>query len=93
MRSKFGQSWLARYPCPKRCIHDNGGEFNGHQFQELLVKYQIKDVPTTSKNPQANARYERIHQTVGNIQDIILFKSAYIEQLLMYLALLTKHWI
>ena len=27
----------------------------------------IKDVPTTSKNPQANAICERMHQTVANI--------------------------
>ena len=30
IRSKFEQSWSARYSLPKRCIHDNDGEFNGH---------------------------------------------------------------
>ena len=25
IRSKLEQSWLARHPWPKRCIHDNGG--------------------------------------------------------------------
>ena len=25
IRSKWEQSWLARYPWPKICIHDNGG--------------------------------------------------------------------
>ena len=27
--SKFAQSWMARYLWPKRCIHDNVGEFIG----------------------------------------------------------------
>ena len=26
---KFSQNWLARYPWPERCVHDNGGEFTG----------------------------------------------------------------
>ena len=75
IRSKFEQSWLARYPWPKRCVHDNGGEFNGHEFQELLVQCQIKDVPTTSKNPQANAICERMHQTVGNILRTLFYSN------------------
>ena len=64
---KFEQSWLARYPRPNRCIHDNGGEFTGEAFQRLLQRCGIKDVPTTSYNPQANAVCERMHQTVANI--------------------------
>ena len=64
---KFAQAWLSRYPWPDRCIHDNGGEFTDHQFQKLLVQSNITDVPTTSRNPTANAVCERMHQTVGNI--------------------------
>ena len=33
---QFSNVWLARYPWPERCIHDNGGEFVGHEFQQLL---------------------------------------------------------
>lgn len=65
--SKFEQTWLARYPFPKNVIHDNGGEFTGWEFQRLLERLNIKDVPITSKNPQSNAIVERMHQTVGNI--------------------------
>ena len=75
IRTKFEQSWLARYPWPKRCIHDNGGEFNGHEFQELQTLCQIKDVPTTSRNPQANAVCERMHQTVGNVLRTLLYSN------------------
>jgi transposase InsO family protein len=69
---KFAQVWLTRYPWPARCIHDNGGEFIGPEFQLLLEGCRIKDVPTTSKNPQANSICERMHQTVGNVLRTLL---------------------
>ena len=69
---QFANSWLARYPSPNRCIHDNGGEFIGHEFQTLLTQNAIKAVPTTVKNPQSNAMCERMHQTVANVLRIIM---------------------
>ena len=33
----------------------------------MLERTNIKDVPTTSYNPQGNAQCERMHQTVGNV--------------------------
>ena len=51
--------WLSRY------LHQ-GGEFLGWPFQQLLRRHGIKPKPTTSKNPQANAICERMHQAVGN---------------------------
>ena len=70
--SRFAQSWMARYPWPKRCVHDNGGKFVGWEFQQFLDKCNVKDVPTTSRNPQANSICERMHQTVGNILRTLL---------------------
>ena len=49
---KYAQVWLTWYPWPARSIHDNGGKFIGPEFQLLLEGCRIKDVPTTSKNPQ-----------------------------------------
>jgi len=49
--ARFAKSWMARHPLPKRCIHDNGGELAGWEFQQFLDKCNIKDVPTTSRNP------------------------------------------
>jgi transposase InsO family protein len=69
---KFAQVWLSRYPWPARCVHDNGGEFVGPEFQFLLQSCRIKDAPTSSKNPQANAICERMHQTVGNVLRTLL---------------------
>ena len=61
LRLTFEQSWLARYSWPKICIHANGGKFNWHEFQKLLLQCQIKDLSTTSKNSQAYALCERMH--------------------------------
>jgi putative transposase len=63
----FENTWLARYPKPDRCVHDNGGEFIGADFLRILAINGIDDVPTSIKNPQSNAICERMHQTAGNI--------------------------
>ena len=73
IRDKCAQSWLARYPWPKRCVHDNGGgDFTGWELQRRLEKTNIKDVPTSSHNLTANSICERMHQTVGNILRTLL---------------------
>jgi hypothetical protein len=64
---RFENEWLSRYPRPLCCIHDQGPEFMGADFQRILLLNGIKDVATTIKNPQANAVCERMHQTVTNI--------------------------
>jgi hypothetical protein len=63
--SGFDKNWLCRYPRPRKVIHDNGNEFMGCEFQELLDSYGIEPKPTTVKNPTANAIVERIHGTLG----------------------------
>jgi transposase InsO family protein len=67
VQMQFANCWLSRYPRPNRCVHDKGGEFTGIPFQTLLNTFGIKNVETTTKNPQANAICERLHQTVANI--------------------------
>ena len=47
-------------------IHDNGNEFTGIEFQELLQSYGINSKPTTVKNPQANSIVERSHLVISN---------------------------
>ena len=37
IRSKWEQSWLSRYPWPKRCIHDNGGYFTGWEWSRYMA--------------------------------------------------------
>ncbi len=64
IRDKLTQSWLCQYPCPVPCLHDKGGKFIGQNFQWLLEIFSIKDVCSTSKNPQSNAICEKMHQTI-----------------------------
>ena len=64
---KFDSHWLCRYPRPNRVIYDKGWEFTGCEFQELLNSYGITGIPTTVKNPQANAFVERVHLTMGDM--------------------------
>jgi hypothetical protein len=53
---QFKNIWLSHYPRPQHCIHDQGTEFIGAEFQYMLMQSGIKDdVPTTVQNPQANA--------------------------------------
>ena len=57
---------MSQYPRPLNCIYDQGGEFTGYSFQQLLHQYKIHSRAVTATNPQANAICERMHQTVGN---------------------------
>ena len=69
---QFENFWLARYPRPNRCVHNNGMEFTGFDFQNLLHRYGVKDIQTNIRTPQANGICEKMHQTVGEILRIIL---------------------
>ena len=62
----FNRQWLSRYPRPKYIVFDNGSKFKLH-FNELCETYNIKQKPTTVKNPQANSVLERIHGVLGNM--------------------------
>jgi transposase InsO family protein len=57
------------------CVHDQGTKFIGDAFQYILMRADIKDVPTTEQNPQANAVCKRLHQSVTNILQIILSQN------------------
>ena len=63
----FDRVWLCRYPRPREVIFDQGGEFTGTEFQEMLQSYGITPRPITVQNPQGNSNLERIHQVVGNM--------------------------
>jgi hypothetical protein len=62
------QAWLSRYPWPTLITYDQGSEFIGHQFKNMMEDdYGVKTKPITVRNPQANAIIERIHQVLGNL--------------------------
>ena len=64
---KFDSQWLCRYPRPKVVVFDNGGEFIGREFQELLCSYGVERKPTTVLNPQSNGIKERMHLTMADM--------------------------
>jgi transposase InsO family protein len=44
----------------------------GANFQRMLQRFGIKDVPTSVRNPQSNSICERLHQSVGNALRVYL---------------------
>ena len=61
------RQWFNLYPRPLEVTFDQGGEFTGNEFDELLDSYGIKPKPSTSRNPQSNGLIERVHQTLHNM--------------------------
>ena len=65
------QTWLSRYPWPTKVISDRGGKLV-KELKESLEEYGTDKRTITTRNPQANAILERVHQTIGNILRTIL---------------------
>ena len=62
------QEWLARYPRPYLITLDQGSEFIGQDFCDMCVNdYGIKRKIISTRNPQANAIVEHVHQMLGNL--------------------------
>ena len=75
------QQWLSRYPWPTRITMDRGSEFIGHEFRRMIKEdYGIKAKPITTRNPQANAIVERVHQTIGNIIRTFELQDNYLDE-------------
>ena len=62
----YNNTWLCRYPRPRKFVFDNGSEFKRY-FTTLLKDFNIKPVLTSVKKPQANAPVERVHQVILNM--------------------------
>ena len=59
---------LSGFPSlPNTVISDNGGEFTGEPFHNLLSQYNIKHILITPYSPQSNGLVERINRTLMNI--------------------------
>ena len=63
----FENGWLSCNPCPVHVIHDQGSEFMGLAFQDLLHRARIKSVPTMAHNPQGNSIIKAVHKSVGQV--------------------------
>ena len=51
------------YPYSQYIIYDKGSEFKLH-FKTLCDSYGLNHKPTSVRNPQANAVFEWVHQTI-----------------------------
>ena len=61
------RTWFKRYPWSTQVVMDRGSEFMA-EFSEMVVRdYGVKKKTITTRNPQANAIVERVHQTIGNV--------------------------
>ena len=58
---------MTRYPWPVKVILDRGKEFMAEFSKMMKEDYGVTKRPITTRNPQANAIIERIHQTIGNM--------------------------
>ena len=74
------QTWFTRYPWPTIINFDRGSEFMGEFAKMVKNNYGIKTKAITSRNPQANAIIERVHQTLGNIIRTFEAHSADIDE-------------
>ena len=70
------RTWFTRYPYPTTVVLDRGKEFMAEFKQMIKNDYGIKPKPITTRNPQANAIIERVHQTIGNILRTFNVKAA-----------------
>jgi hypothetical protein len=61
------QTWLSRYPWPLHVVNDRGNEFMAEVHEMLREDYGCTVNKITTRNPQANAIVERVHQTIGNM--------------------------
>ena len=65
--NKIETSWLTKYPRPTQVILDRGTEFMAEVLSMLRDDYDIECRVITTRNPQANAILERVHQTIGSM--------------------------
>jgi len=68
------QEWFRQHPRPARVIFDQGGEFDNHVFHCLCIKWYIRPVPITAKNPRANAVVQCMHRVLGDMMRVQLVK-------------------
>jgi transposase InsO family protein len=60
-------TWFTRYPLPQRITLDRGTEFIAKFAKMVKNDYGLKLKHITTRNPQANAIVECVHQTTGII--------------------------
>ena len=74
------QEWFCRYPWPSQVITDRGSEFIGQEFKDMIKRdYGVVKKVITTRNPQANAVVERIHQVLANMVRTFELEDKYLD--------------
>ena len=60
------RTWFSHYPRPQFYIFDNGNEFLGEKFKEMIESYYLIGIPTKVKNPHANL-VECVNQALNSM--------------------------
>ena len=60
-------TWFTRYPWPTEVVMDRGKEFAAEVREMIIKEYGCVRKLITTRNPQANAMVERVHQVIGNM--------------------------
>ena len=62
-------------------MYDGGGELLGYEFRNSLIEqeYGSKTKPDSSRNMQANAIIEIIHQVLGNLIQYFNLYDTYVD--------------
>ena len=73
-------TWLVQYPWRVEITYDQGREFLGQKFKSSLTEqeYGIKTKSASPRNPQENAKIERIHQVLRNIVHTYNLQETYV---------------
>lgn len=59
--------FICRFGCPKRCLSDQGAEFQSELFHELCKRLGIEKIRTSPYKPTTNGCVERFHRTLNSM--------------------------
>jgi hypothetical protein len=55
---------ICRHGCPQKILSDRGTHFNNNMIKELMKKFEIKHIFSTSYHPKTNGLVERFNKTL-----------------------------
>jgi transposase InsO family protein len=63
----FLNTWVSRYPLAEKVVTDNGPEFIGHEWEFMLMDWDLKRTRILTRTPTSNSVIESSHKAMGQI--------------------------